>query len=45
MVDDPGVMANGGDPQLDRAIDEVLRQLQQPPPHEAKKPPYPNRAR
>ena len=24
VVDDPGVMAQGGDPQLDRAIEEVL---------------------
>ena len=45
VVDDPGLMANGADPQLERAIDEVLKQLKKHPPHEAKKPKYPNRAR
>jgi tricorn protease len=44
VVDDPGSMAQGGDPQLERAIAEVLRQLKQNPPKEVKKPKYPVRA-
>jgi tricorn protease len=43
VVDDPGAMAHGGDPQLDRAVAELLRQLKKRPPHEVKRPPYPKR--
>jgi tricorn protease len=44
VVDDPGQMARGGDPQLERAIAEVLKALQNSPPPPVRKPPYPNRA-
>jgi tricorn protease len=43
VVDDPGLMARGGDPQLERAVAELLRQLKKHPPHEVKRPPYPKR--
>ncbi|HEY5912733.1 MAG TPA: PDZ domain-containing protein [Verrucomicrobiae bacterium] len=44
VVDDPSLMAKGGDPQLERAIDEVLQALKKNPPPEVKKPKYPLRA-
>jgi tricorn protease len=44
VVDDPGAMARGGDPQLERAVSEVLNQLKQHPPVEVKRPPYPKRS-
>jgi tricorn protease len=44
VVDDPSLMAKGGDPQLERAIQEVLKSLKQRPPPEVKKPKYPLRA-
>jgi tricorn protease len=44
VVDDPSLMAKGGDPQLERAIDEVLKALKKTPPLEVKKPKYPMRA-
>ncbi len=44
VVDDPSLMAKGGDPQLERAIDEVLKALKKNPPLEVKKPKYPLRA-
>jgi tricorn protease len=43
VVDDPGLMAKGGDPQLERAIEEVLKALKKNPPVEVKKPRYPQR--
>jgi tricorn protease len=43
VVDDPGAMAQGGDPQLERAVAEVLKQLRQHPPREVKRPAYPKR--
>jgi tricorn protease len=43
VVDDPALMAKGGDPQLERAIEEVLKELKQNPPEETKKPKYPLR--
>jgi tricorn protease len=43
VVDDPGAMARGGDPQLERAVAEVMKQLRQHPPREIKRPPYPKR--
>jgi tricorn protease len=43
VVDDPAAMARGGDPQLERAVAELLKQLHQHPPREAKRPPYPKR--
>jgi tricorn protease len=44
VVDDPSLMAKGGDPQLSRAIDEVLKALKKNPPVDVKKPKYPLRA-
>src|ERR1035437_2134838 len=41
VVDDPGAMARGGDPQLERAVAEVMKQLRQHPPREGKRRPYP----
>jgi tricorn protease len=43
VVDDPGAMARGGDPQLERAVAEVMKQLRQHPPREVKRPRYPKR--
>ena len=43
VVDDPGAMARGGDPQLERAVAEVMKQFRQHPPREVKRPPYPKR--
>jgi tricorn protease len=44
VVDDPGLMAKGGDPQLERAVKEVMTSIEKNPPHRPAKPPYPNRA-
>jgi tricorn protease len=44
VVDDPAKMVNGGDPQLERAISEVMQRLQANPPVRPKRPPYPDRA-
>ncbi len=43
VVDDPAAMARGGDPQLERAVAEVMKQLRKHPPAEVKRPPYPKR--
>ena len=43
VVDDPAAMARGGDPQLERAVAEVMKRLRQHPPPEVKRPPYPKR--
>lgn len=45
VVDDPGEMAKGGDPQLERAVYEVMKAIRQNPPPEVKKPKYPDRAK
>jgi tricorn protease len=44
VVDDPTAMAKGGDPQLERAIEEVMRSLKSNPPTPPKRPAYTNRA-
>jgi tricorn protease len=44
VIDDPSLMAKGGDPQLERAIDEVLKMLKKDTPIEVGKPKYPLRA-
>jgi tricorn protease len=44
VVDDPSLMARGHDPQLERAVDEVMKALKKNPPPEVKKPKYPLRA-
>ncbi|HSJ15199.1 MAG TPA: PDZ domain-containing protein, partial [Longimicrobiales bacterium] len=41
---DPARMWDGGDPQLDRAVQEVMRQLQERPPVRPSRPAYPVRA-
>jgi tricorn protease len=43
VVDDPSLMQNGGDPQLDRAIAEVLRLLEDNPPVRPNRPQNPVR--
>lgn len=45
VVDDPAAMARGEDPQLERAILEVLKALKKNPPPQPKKPKYPIRDR
>jgi tricorn protease len=44
VEDDPALMLNGGDPQLDRAIQMSMQMLKEKPPVAPKKPVYPNRA-
>ncbi len=44
VVDDPALMTKGGDPQLERAVKEVLESLQKNPPTAPKKPVYPKRS-
>jgi len=44
VMDDPGEMARGGDPQLERAVFEVQKAIRQNQVPEVKKPKYPNRA-
>ena len=43
VVDDPAQMWNGGDPQLDRGIEEVMRLLKENPPVVPHRPAYTNR--
>ncbi len=43
VVDDPSLMLDGGDPQLDRAIAEVLKALETNPPTRPNRPDYPVR--
>ncbi len=45
VVDDPGEMARGGDPQLERAVFEMLKAIRQNPPPTVKKPKYPDRSK
>ena len=44
VTDDPAAMWSGGDPQLDRGIEEVLRLLKDKPPVTPRRPAYENRA-
>jgi len=44
VVDDPSKMVDGGDPQLDAAIEEILMQLRNNPPRRPKRAPYPDRS-
>ncbi len=41
----PSLVQDGHDPQLERAIEEVLAELKKDPPHEAVQPPFPVRVR
>lgn len=43
VIDDPGLMAKGIDPQLEKAIDEVMWRLTENPYREPRKPVYPTR--
>ena len=43
VMDDPSLMLDGGDPQLDRAIAEVLKALEENPPVRPDRPAYPVR--
>jgi tricorn protease len=44
VVDDPSKMVDGGDPQLERAVQEVMKSLAANPPRPPAKPVYPNRS-
>ncbi len=44
VMDDPALMVNGGDPQLDVAIDLMLEAIETNPRIDVPIPPYPNRA-
>jgi tricorn protease len=44
VVDDPAKMQDGGDPQLERAVEEVMKALRQNPPVEPHRPAYPDRS-
>jgi tricorn protease len=44
VVDDPALMVDGGDPQLERAIEEVMKELQRNPPPRPNRPPFPDRS-
>ncbi len=44
VVDDPALMAKGADPQLERAVSEVLKALSENPPPSPRKPAYPKRS-
>ncbi len=43
VMDDPALMTDGGDPQLDAAIQHMLDELKRSPYVPPKRPPYPNR--
>ena len=44
VVDDPALMVEGGDPQLDAAIEHMLDELKKNPYVPAERPPYPDRS-
>jgi tricorn protease len=44
VIDDPSKMVDGGDPQLDRAIEEMLSEIQAHPYTPPKRPAYPDRS-
>lgn len=43
VIDDPALMVDGGDPQLDRAIDHMLKEIKRNPYRKPRRPMYPNR--
>ena len=43
-MDDPALMTNGGDPQLDAGIKQMLDELKRAPYIAPKRPPYPNKS-
>ncbi|RMH04931.1 MAG: hypothetical protein D6702_01710 [Planctomycetota bacterium] len=44
VIDDPALMADGADPQLDAAIDLMLQELEEHPYRPPARPPYPDRS-
>ena len=44
VIDDPALMTDGGDPQLDAAIKHMLEEIERNPYVPAKRPPYPDRS-
>ncbi len=44
VIDDPAQMVDGGDPQLDRAIQQMLEELKTKPYTPPKRPAYPDRS-
>jgi len=44
IIDDPALMVDGGDPQLDAAIKHMLDEIESNPYVPAKRPPYPDRS-
>ena len=44
VIDDPALMVDGGDPQLDKAIALMLTEIEQNPYVPPKRPPYPDRS-
>jgi tricorn protease len=44
VIDDPAKMVDGGDPQLDAAIELMLEELRSNPYVSPKRPPYPDRS-
>ncbi|MFK7770339.1 MAG: S41 family peptidase [Mariniblastus sp.] len=45
VIDDPAKMADGGDPQLDAAIDQMLKEIKSNPYKAPKRPAYPDRSK
>jgi tricorn protease len=45
VVDDPSLMADGGDPQLDAAVRLMLEEIKRAPRQAPRRPPYPDRTR
>ncbi len=44
VIDDPALMVDGSDPQLDAAIEHMLEEIEKNPYVPAKRPPYPDRS-
>ncbi len=44
VIDDPALMTDGGDPQLDAAIEQMLEEIEKNPYVPAERPPYPDRS-
>jgi hypothetical protein len=44
VIDDPALMTDGGDPQLDAAIRHILAEVEKNPYKPPRKPPYPDRS-
>jgi tricorn protease len=44
VIDDPALMVTGGDPQLDAAIQEMLKEIKEHPYVPAKRPAFPDRS-